>query len=118
MSTKVAHRHGDVFSLPRAVYTEATEPMTIKDPIYPRKAEVHKGSCFKFYGHSIENPTTWIVEDITTLSKDERGWLQHSVYNVRTSKDILTLRCESPWERRRLTFGWMSISAAWRLEVD
>jgi hypothetical protein len=105
-------------SLPRAVYTGTDEPIKIKDPIYPRTNEIRRGSRLKFYGHSVENPQLWTVEDIISISKDERGeWLKHSVTPARTLRDIVVLRCDKPWKRTSLTLKWIVTSAAWRLDV-
>lgn len=109
-------RFAEVYDLPRAVYTGTHEPLAIRDPIYPRKAEVHRGSRFTFYGHSIDEPTEWIVEDIINESRDETGRVRHSVYNARTSGDWVLLRNDRTRETRRLRFRWLSISAAWRLK--
>lgn len=108
----------DVYLLPRAVYTGTDEPLTIRDPIYPRKSEVHVGSVFSFHGHRQERVTHWVVEAIYTVATSESGRVVESyVANVRMMADILTLRCEETREVRRLRFSWLSVSAAWRLEA-
>lgn len=106
-----------IYNLPLAVYTGTHEPMSIRDPIYPRKSEVHCGSVFMFHGHSVEYPTLWTVQEIFTLYSSESGrTVQSSVYNVRLLDDIVVLQCDRPFQQKRIIFRTLSYSAAWRLE--
>jgi hypothetical protein len=108
-----------VDELPRAVYIGTDDPITIKDRFYPRKSEVRRGSVFEFHGHSVEEPVEYIVEDIFTLQTSESGRaVEASVHNVRLLDDIVILRCEKPFMKRRMRFRWLSISAAWRLSAE
>lgn len=103
--------------LPRGVYTGTAQPLTVIDPIYPRKSEVSRGSWFSFHGHRNPRSTLWIVEDIITLCKSESGrFIESSVHNVRMLDDVVVLRCEGPFQKKRITFRHLSYSAAWRLE--
>lgn len=105
----------DLYNLPLGVYTGTSEPITIIDPIYPRRREVHRGSRFMFHGHSVDEPTEWIVEDIITENGSGNDRVRSSVNNVRRIHDIVWLRCDRPFQRKRLRFIWLSNSAAWRL---
>lgn len=105
----------DVYNLPRGVYTGTAAPVAIKDPIYPRKAEVHRGSKFVFCGHSVDEPTIWIVEDIITVTGKGRDRVRSSVDNVRMLDDIVELRRERPFLKKRIRFRTLSYMAAWRI---
>lgn len=109
-------RKHNVIDLPRAVYTGTDEPLTIRDPIYPRASEVHVGSRFGFYGHSVEKPEIWIVEQIINESRDEWGAVRHSLAHVKRIGDRLLLRNDRTRETVWRRFVYLSTSAAWRLE--
>jgi len=106
----------DVYNLPLAVYTGTAEPIAIKDPIYPRKTEVHRGSRFSFHGHTVEEPLMYTVENIITVTGKGRNRVRSSIDDVRMLDDIVELRCEKPFRKTSITFRWLSVSAAWRLE--
>jgi len=107
-----------VHNLPRAVYTGTAEPVVITDPVFFHKTQVHCGSRFQFYGRTIKgHPTTWVVEQIWTVTGHGRDKIKSSIYDVRTLDDILEMRCEETLQRRNMQFKYMSYSAIWRIPL-
>jgi hypothetical protein len=103
--------------VPRGVYTGTDEPLTVRDPIYPRKSEVRIRSIWTFHGHRRDIVTTWIVEAIYTYSYSESGVLtENYAAHVKYVDDVVVLRSEATREVIERRFSWLSISAAWRLK--
>jgi hypothetical protein len=104
--------------VPRGVYTGTDEPLTVRDPIYPRKSEVRIRSIWTFHGHRQSKPTTWIVEAIYTHSYNEAGVpTENYVTNVKYTDDTVILRSEETRQTIDRRFSHLSNSAAWRLKA-
>jgi hypothetical protein len=104
--------------MPLGVYTGTAKPITVLDPIYPRKSEVHVGSQFSFHGHRLGRPVHYTVEAIYTIGLSESGRpVEMYTAHVKYLNDLVMLRCEETRQSISRTFKWLSVSSAWRLEM-
>lgn len=100
-------RLDELKTIPTAVFS---------NPIFFSKYNVTVGTRLRHYGRRAHG-TTWVVNDITTITPGKYGRVQHQIAFVRTLEDILNCRCEETGEWRQLRFVYVSYSAIWRLDL-
>lgn len=92
-------------------------PAAEADSIFFSKADLRVGASLRYYGRNATRGRLYFVERIRTIERINGLLTVSSVQTPVHLVDLITLREATTGRIRELTFGYLSYSAIWRLEV-
>jgi hypothetical protein len=99
--------------------TPRPRPPIIEDDIFFHKSQLHYGTRLIYYGR-LDPMSIWEIVDIKSyfLGKVVGQYSLKKVPEIRHLNDILYFRKINTNETKKMSFGYLSYSAIWRLAPD